>query len=80
MGIVCAGILTTEPDGTASCDVDWVTEIAFDLTPITTLTDMLDILFTFDPELFGIVLFGCATLFSVGWGAGIVVRNLSRGV
>lgn len=38
----------------------------------------MDTLFTFDPELFGIVLTGCMVLFSVGWGIGVVMRLLAK--
>lgn len=81
MGITCNGTLTTDAKGAAQCSVDWIYEAlpVLDLTPIITLTDMLDVLFTFDAELFGTVMSGSAILFSVGWGAGVVMRNLSRG-
>ena len=35
-------------------------------------------LFTFDPVLFGTVLFGCIILFAKGWGAGVVARLLGK--
>lgn len=53
--------------------------IPVDLTPINNLVDALDVLFTFDPELFGIVLFGCVMLFTTGWGTGFVIRLLTKG-
>lgn len=38
---------------------------------------LMDTLFVFDPELFGIVLLGCLMLFSKGWGLGVIVRRMS---
>ena len=77
--LTCSGTINLSGSNPV-CDTGWVVapDPILDLSPVISLVEMLDILFSFDPELFGIVLFGCATLFTTGWGAGVVMRNLSR--
>jgi len=77
MAISCPGTLSTDINGNPVCDVAWVDQ-PLDLTPITQLTDMLEYLFAFDAQLFGIVLFGCVLFFAKGWGIGVVMRALNK--
>ncbi|MDI3325402.1 hypothetical protein QKW35_13550 [Pontibacterium granulatum] len=44
---------------------------------IEQFNQLMETLFVFDPELFGIVLLGCLMLFSKGWGLGVIVRRMS---
>lgn len=77
MFLQCQGSITQNAEGAPVCSGGWVQSAGPDLTPIDTLSVTLQALFTFDPKLFGIVIGGAAVLFSVGWGAGKVVRLLS---
>jgi len=83
--VACNGTLTQTGDAIEcsgswiSYDIDDIKEYVGDIAgSIDRLTDVLEYLFTFDPELFGIVLFGCALIFAKGWGAGVVMRWLSK--
>lgn len=45
---------------------------------LTLLVDALNQLFAFDPEVFRLVTASYLMLFVLGWGAGIIVKQLSR--
>ena len=76
--IVCEGnLVTADAGGTPilnvlACDSGWV------VVPYNSFSDQLALITTFDPVLAAANIGFCCLVFTIGFGAGIVIRNMRR--
>lgn len=75
--IVCDGVVT-QSSGSAQCSVDWSVISYVEPTDSTAIYAQLVALNEFDPlKIAGVVTF-CFVMLMVGFGVGLVIRNLRR--
>ena len=78
MNVTCDSDLVISPEGFIQCPSGFELRVGDPTASIDGLTDMLSYLFTFNAEVFGIILTGFILVFLKGWALGVILRLMGK--
>ena len=78
MNITCDSDLVITVEGFIQCPTGFGQRVGDPAASIDNLTDVLTYLFTFNAEIFGIILTAFILVFLKGWGLGIILRLMGK--
>lgn len=78
MNVTCDSDLVITQEGFIQCPTGFGLRVGDPTASIDGLTGLLSYLFTFDADLFGLILTGFILVFIKGWGLGVILRLMGK--